>query len=561
MTADVLDRGRPYRGQGPEASPALQPGTWVRIRTLPEILSTLDADQSLDALPFMPEMVEFTGRAFRVALRAQRTCVHPPEFPFRQLRDAVTLAGVRCDGSRHGGCQLGCMLFWKADWLTTDEGDDVAPPADEAMAAPALRATRGTDRDVFMCQGTELRRATLPGPPLWSPAQYLGFLEAGTFAASELAAMFARPAARRAARLLRPPRRRVSPALRSPEHSLGLEPGEWVAVRSRDEILATLDAHRTHKGLAFGGDMADQCGRRFRVLRRVEHLIAEDTGRLRSVRDTVILDGSICDRYFGCARGMPFLWREAWLRRVPAPDGADVHAAGPSSNGAAGSADADRRAPRRSALALAAKRGIDVVGAGAGLLLLGPVLAWTALAVAATQGFPILFRHERPGHHGKPFTMYKFRTMRPPQPGEVWYLTDADRTTPLGRFLRSTSLDELPELWNVLRGDMSLVGPRPLLTEYLDRYTPEQRRRHDMPPGITGWAAVHGRHASTFEDRLKLDVWYVDNWSLWLDMRILATTVGQVLRRSDVSAVQDLEAVGFPLPGVGTRPNSSNDAS
>jgi lipopolysaccharide/colanic/teichoic acid biosynthesis glycosyltransferase len=150
--------------------------------------------------------------------------------------------------------------------------------------------------------------------------------------------------------------------------------------------------------------------------------------------------------------------------------------------------------------------------------------------------------------------MYKFRTMRPPRRGEVWYMTDDERITHLGRFLRSSSLDELPEFWNVLRGDMSLVGPRPLLTEYLDKYTPEQQRRHDMPPGFTGWAAVNGRHALRFEDRLKLDVWYVDNWSLLLDFRIMVMTVAQVLSRTDVATTQNLEEVGFPLPGVGGLP-------
>lgn len=129
--------------------------------------------------------------------------------------------------------------------------------------------------------------------------------------------------------------------------------------------------------------------------------------------------------------------------------------------------------------------------------------------------------------------------MRDPRPGEVWYLTDDQRVTKVGRFLRSSSIDELPELWNVLRGDLSLVGPRPLLTEYLDQYTPEQRRRHDMRPGFTGWAAVNGRHSAKFEDRLALDVWYVDHWSLRLDVRILGLTVMQVLRRSDVSTTQD----------------------
>jgi sugar transferase EpsL len=201
--------------------------------------------------------------------------------------------------------------------------------------------------------------------------------------------------------------------------------------------------------------------------------------------------------------------------------------------------------------AFGAKRGIDVVGAATALIVLAPVLAWTALGVAVAQGLPILFRHERPGLHEEPFTMYKFRTMRPPKQGEVWYMTDEDRISRLGRTLRATSLDELPELWNVLRGEMSLVGPRPLLTEYLETYTPEQRRRHDVRPGVTGWAAVMGRHALKFEDRLRLDVWYVDNWTLALDLKIIAMTFGQVLRRTDVTATQNLQDVGFPLPGVG----------
>ena len=141
-----------------------------------------------------------------------------------------------------------------------------------------------------------------------------------------------------------------------------------------------------------------------------------------------------------------------------------------------------------------AKRAMDIAGATLGLLLLSPILAWTALAVLATQGRPILFRQERPGLGGKPFTIMKFRTMRAPRPGEVYYLTDDQRITRLGRFLRSTSLDEIPELWNVVRGDMSLVGPRPLLMEYLNEYSPIERRRHAVRPGITGWAVVNGRN-------------------------------------------------------------------
>jgi sugar transferase EpsL len=195
---------------------------------------------------------------------------------------------------------------------------------------------------------------------------------------------------------------------------------------------------------------------------------------------------------------------------------------------------------------LAAKRTIDVVGAIVGLTLLSPILVGAAVAVIVAQGRPILFRQVRPGLHGKPFTIIKFRTMRPPRSGEVWYDTDTQRVTRVGRILRSTSVDELPELLNVLRGEMSLVGPRPLLFEYLDHYTPEERRRHDMRPGITGWAAVNGRHASRFEDRLQLDIWYVDHWSLGLDVRILARTVSQVLRRTDVYAAQDLSGIDFP---------------
>ena len=195
---------------------------------------------------------------------------------------------------------------------------------------------------------------------------------------------------------------------------------------------------------------------------------------------------------------------------------------------------------------LAAKRLMDVLGAIVGLTLLGPVVAATAIALLATQGRPIFFRQQRPGLHGRLFTIVKFRTMRSPRPGEVWYASDKQRVTRLGRFLRSTSLDELPELWNVLRGEMSLVGPRPLLVEFLERYTPEEARRHEMRPGITGWAVVHGRQSASFEDRFEHDVWYVDHWSLGLDVRILAQTVPQVLRRTDATAAQGIADIDLP---------------
>ncbi|HEY3446512.1 MAG TPA: sugar transferase [Myxococcales bacterium] len=195
-----------------------------------------------------------------------------------------------------------------------------------------------------------------------------------------------------------------------------------------------------------------------------------------------------------------------------------------------------------------AKRGLDLAGVLGGGLLLSPVMLGTSLALLATQGRPVFFRQTRPGLGGRPFRIIKFRTMTAPRPDQVWYLTDEQRTTRLGRFLRRTSLDELPELWNVLRGEMSLVGPRPLLVEYLDQYSPEEARRHDVPPGITGWAAINGRHTKKFRERLALDVWYVDHWSFWLDLEILARTVYQVLRREDVRDTQGIDEIGFPLP-------------
>ena len=178
------------------------------------------------------------------------------------------------------------------------------------------------------------------------------------------------------------------------------------------------------------------------------------------------------------------------------------------------------------------KRGLDVALALGLLVLALPVIAVVAVAVRVTLGAPILFRQERPGLGGRPFVLRKFRTMRPEAPGTDH--ADAARLTRLGRLLRWLSLDELPQLWTVLRGDMSLVGPRPLLLEYLPWYSPEQARRHDARPGITGWAQVHGRNAVGWDERFRLDVWYVDNWSLRLDALILWRTAWVVLSRRGV---------------------------
>ncbi len=182
------------------------------------------------------------------------------------------------------------------------------------------------------------------------------------------------------------------------------------------------------------------------------------------------------------------------------------------------------------------KRLIDIVGSAGGLALLLPVVLSVAIAIRLQLGSPVLFRQTRPGLHGRPFTMLKFRTMLDAHDAQGRPLPDSERLTRLGRFLRSTSLDELPELWNVLRGEMSLVGPRPLLMEYLPLYSAEQARRHEVRPGVTGWAQVNGRNALSWEEKFALDVWYVDHRSLALDLKILLLTVRKVFVREGISA-------------------------
>ena len=181
------------------------------------------------------------------------------------------------------------------------------------------------------------------------------------------------------------------------------------------------------------------------------------------------------------------------------------------------------------------KRALDLFLTIPTLIILSPLLGLLALLVRNKLGEPILFRQQRPGLHGNPFTLYKFRTMTDVRDEAGNLLSDAQRLTPFGQFLRSASLDGLPELWNVLKGDMSLVGPRPLLMRYLPRYTAMQMRRHEVRPGITGWAQINGRNALTWEEKFDLDVWYVDNLSFWLDIKIIALTIWKVLSREGIS--------------------------
>jgi sugar transferase EpsL len=186
-------------------------------------------------------------------------------------------------------------------------------------------------------------------------------------------------------------------------------------------------------------------------------------------------------------------------------------------------------------MSLFVKCAIDIFLSSCGLLALGPLVAIIALLVRVCDGRPVLFRQTRPGYKGKPFTLFKFRTMSEKRDAAGRLLPDTKRLTTLGRLLRRSSMDEVPQLWNVFRGDMSLVGPRPLLVQYMARYSSEELRRHDVKPGITGWAQIHGRNAMTWQERFALDLWYVDNWSLALDARILFRTPWEIMTRNGIS--------------------------
>jgi|SRR5271157_3783534 len=181
------------------------------------------------------------------------------------------------------------------------------------------------------------------------------------------------------------------------------------------------------------------------------------------------------------------------------------------------------------------KRIFDLTITSLGLIILSPIILMSAILVRIFLGTPVLFRQTRPGYKGKPFTVYKFRTMTDARDGQGNLLPDDIRLTRFGKFLRSSSLDELPELFSILRGEMSLVGPRPLLMEYLLLYSPEQMRRHDVHPGLTGWAQVHGRNATGWQTRFKLDVWYVDHWSFWLDIKIMFMSLWKVIQREGIN--------------------------
>ena len=323
---------------------ALRAGDAVEVRSEEEILSLLDAEGRLDALPFMPEMLRFCGKRFRVSSRAHKACDTIAWRTLRRMEDAVHLEELRCDGSAHGGCQAGCLLYWKEAWLKPVEG-----AAEDAHQAPqpATAATRETlfeattrpaadeSKPVYACQATELLRATARPVPWWEPGQYVEDVRSGNATVGQvvrgLLVGFFNKFQQANARLL--PRlcfirgckpypfvlgRAEGPA----DERLGLEPGELLEVKSRDEIFATLDERDRTRGLRFDSEMLKYCGTRGRVLRRVEHIIDEDSGKMLHIKgDCIILDGVVCtgDYHRSCPRRIYPYWREAWLKRIEQP--------------------------------------------------------------------------------------------------------------------------------------------------------------------------------------------------------------------------------------------------
>jgi hypothetical protein len=323
----------------------LRAGDIVEVRSEEEILGALDADGKLDGLPFMPEMLRFCGRQYRVRARAHKACDTIDWQQFRRMESAVHLEDLRCDGSAHGGCQAGCLLFWKEAWLRPVDprgperapGTNAAGASTEALIATTETGTNDAGETLFSCQATELTRASKGLLPWWEPSQYVQDVSSGNSAVFRVARAllvglfnrFQRANARLFPRfcLIRGCKRYPFIEGRAtsgdtPTRSLGLQPGEIVEIKSREEIFATLDENDTTQGLRFDGEMLKYCGRRARVLRRIEKIIDEKTGRMLTIRrDCVILDGVICrgDYHRSCPRAIYPYWREAWLRRVEGP--------------------------------------------------------------------------------------------------------------------------------------------------------------------------------------------------------------------------------------------------
>jgi hypothetical protein len=319
--SDSSDHSRPagvpkavLSGETADGRPKFLPGDMVRVRPFAEILPTLDANGCVDALPFMLEMKKHCGTTQRVVQRADKTCVLGS--PIRKLKGTVALDGLRCDGSDHGGCQLACSIFWKEEWLAqvSDKELPLRPGSVDKESPASLRTRAG--ENTYVCQATELHRATTD-LPWWQFSQYLVDVRSKTFSPLEMVkVLFQLVFGRMEYLLVRVQQARHDGSSSHEEDALHLQPGELVEVKSLGEIAATLDRKGSLRGLSFQIDMIHDCGKRFRVRSRVERLIHESTGKMRDVKNTVYLEGGICDRHRGCGRRMYHVWREAWLRRV-----------------------------------------------------------------------------------------------------------------------------------------------------------------------------------------------------------------------------------------------------
>jgi hypothetical protein len=305
----------------------------VHIRSAAEILETLDDRGRLDGLPFMPEMLRWCGQTVKVSARADKTCDTIDFAGLRRMTDTVHLDDLRCDGSAHGGCQAGCLLFWKEEWLKPPSGEceGATPTAERLAALHEATRTGPSEGDRFVCQATELVRATTP-LPWWTASQYVRDVRSGNTGLVRLVhgllVFFFNKYQGLTKRVL-PGWLRIrggrwypfviGKLSKTPRQTLDLQPGELVEVKSRREILATLDAAGRNRGLSFDAEMLPYCGRRFRVLRRVERIIDEKTGRMREMpRDCIILAGVTCQAIYHrfCPRAIYPYWREIWLRRV-----------------------------------------------------------------------------------------------------------------------------------------------------------------------------------------------------------------------------------------------------
>lgn len=310
------------------------PGAIVRVRPWHEIAGTLDEKGMLDSLPFMPEMLAFCGKTFPVSRRLERTC-EETQGGMRRIRNVVFLDGLRCDGAAHGGCQKGCMLFWKDAWLkelTVREMNE-AEPGDNTPVRYHFPCNLPDGR--YICQSTELVYATRALSP-WDIGSYLRDVRAGTYSVWKLSRILSFASFLRLRRLLTGKSYRILSGTRSttPVEILDLQPGEWVVIKSSEEIAATLDRNGKNHGLAFTVEMIPFCGKRLRVLRRLERMVSEPTRELIDVKSTVILEGATCDGCHilrgGCPRDNFHFWREVWLRRTadPMPDGTSSFAPG-----------------------------------------------------------------------------------------------------------------------------------------------------------------------------------------------------------------------------------------